>query len=614
MKNKGLKISQSFQRWLLVLVAIAFFTSTAFLWFSQTKLSEDNTYNLLKLNISDVQQDIKDLSDENLLRVTHRIARELNKIDKASSFDLMVLADKHSVPEINLVNINGIITASTNPTFVDFNMGSGTQSGAFMVLLEEQNEFVQSYQPLTYNESIWRKYAGVALKSGGFVQVGYDSYSFHEDVADKITQSTRNRHIGENGSIVVADEKLNIISNRGGYIGSKLSTIGIVLGSNIEPETLFTATVHGVPSYCMYAVSEGSYIIAVMPQSEAVLSRNVSVGITTVMEVIIFFALFVLIYFLIKKLIVNNIERINDSLAKITDGDLNEVVDVRSHVEFASLSDDINSTVGTLKKYIADAAARIDAELAFAKAIQHSALPSVFPPFPTRKEFDIWATMDTAKEVGGDFYDFYFVNKDTLAFLIADVSGKGIPAAMFMMNAKAVLKSYAESGLDVNKVFTLGNEKLCEGNDAGMFVTAWMGFLNTETGEVTFANAGHNPPLVRHADGSFEYLKARAGFVLAGMEGVKYRKNELQLAPGDVIYLYTDGVTEATNINDELYGEDRLLALLNANKEASMEELCKLVKEDVFAFAGEAPQFDDITMLALKYCGATAPTNQEEAL
>ncbi len=614
MKNKGLKISQSFQRWLLVLVAIAFFTSTAFLWFSQTKLSEDNTYNLLKLNISDVQQDIKDLSDENLLRVTHRIARELNKIDKANSFDLMVLADKHSVPEINLVDINGLITASTNPTFVDFNMGSGTQSGAFMVLLEEQNEFVQSYQPLTYNENIWRKYAGVALRNGGFVQVGYDSYSFHEDVADKITQSTRNRHIGENGSIVVADEKLNIISNRGGYIGSKLSTIGIVLDSNIEPETLFTATVHGVPSYCMYAVSEGSYIIAVIPQSEAVLSRNVSVGITTVMEVIIFFALFVLIYFLIRKLIVNNIERINDSLSKITNGDLNEIVDVRSHVEFASLSDDINSTVDTLKKYIADAAARIDAELAFAKAIQHSALPSVFPPFPTRKEFDIWATMDTAKEVGGDFYDFYFVNKDTLAFLIADVSGKGIPAAMFMMNAKAVLKSYAESGLDVNKVFTLGNEKLCEGNDAGMFVTAWMGFLNTETGEVTFANAGHNPPLVRHADGSFEYLKVRAGFVLAGMEGVKYRKNELQLAPGDVIYLYTDGVTEATNINDELYGEDRLLALLNANKEASMEKLCKLVKEDVFAFAGEAPQFDDITMLALKYCGATAPTNQEEAL
>ena len=610
MKNKGQKISQAFQRWLLALVAIAFLTSTAFLWFSQTRLSEDNTHNLLKLNILDVEQDIKDLSDENLLKVTHRIAKELNKKDSVSSFDLMVLADKHSVPEINLIDTNGIISASTFPNFVGFDMSSGTQSGAFMVLLEEQNELVQSYQPLTYDENIWRKYAGVALKNGGFVQVGYDSYSFHEDLADKVIQSTRNRHIGENGSIIVTDEKLNIISNRGGGIGKNLSFTGMDFSWDIEPGTLFAATVHGIPSYCMYSKTEGFYIFAVMPQSEAVLSRNVSVGTTTVMEVIIFFALFVLIYYLIKKLVVNNIERINDSLAKITDGDLNEVVDVRSHVEFANLSDDINSTVGTLKKYIADAAARIDAELAFAKAIQHSALPSVFPPYPNRKEFDIWATMDTAKEVGGDFYDFYFVNEDTLAFLIADVSGKGIPAAMFMMNAKAVLKSYAESGLEVNKTFTLANEKLCEGNEAGMFVTAWMGFLNTKTGEVTFANAGHNPPLVRHADGSFEYLKVRAGFVLAGMEGVKYRKNELQLAANDVIYLYTDGVTEATNINDELYGENRLLSLLNAHKDATMEELCKLVKDDVFAFAGEAPQFDDITMLALKYNGTTKTTEE----
>lgn len=603
MDKKGQKISHAFQRWLLALVAIALFTSTAFLWFSQTKLSEDNTHNLLKLNISDVEQDIKDLSDENLLSITRRIANDLSQKEKVSSFDLMVLADKHSVPEINLIDKKGIITASTFPNFVGFDMSSGIQSGAFMVLLEEQNELVQSYQPVTYDENIWRKYAGVALRDGGFVQVGYDSYSFFNDLADKITQSTRNRHIGENGSIIVADERLNIISNRGGNIDSKLHTIGIDLDSSTAPGTLFIATVQGVPSYCMYAVTEGFYIFAVMPQSEAVLSRNVSVAITTVMEVIIFAALFILIYYLIKKLIVNNIERINSSLAKITDGNLDEVVDVRSHVEFSSLSDDINSTVDTLKKYIADAAARIDAELAFAKAIQSNALPSVFPPYPNHKEFDLWASMDTAKEVGGDFYDFYFVNEETLAFLIADVSGKGIPAAMFMMNAKAVLKSYAESGLDVNKVFTLANEKLCEGNDAGMFVTAWMGLLNIKTGAVSFANAGHNPPLVKHADGSFEYLKVRAGFVLAGMEGVKYRKNDLQLDAGDVIYLYTDGVTEATNVNNELYGEDRLLNLLNAHKEATMEELLALIKEDVFAFTGDAPQFDDITMLAIKFNG-----------
>ena len=610
MQKKGQKISQSFQRWLLALVTIAFLTSTAFLWFSQTKLSEDNTYNLLQLNISDVKQDIKDLSDENLLLITHRIAKELERKEQVSSLDLMVLTEKHDVPEINLIDKNGFIVASTFPNFLGFDMASGTQSGAFMVLLEEQDEFVQSYQAVTYDANLWRKYAGVALKGGGFVQVGYDSYSFYEDIASKITQSTRNRHIGENGSIIVTDERLRIISNRAGGIGKALDFTGIYFDKDIAPETLFTATVHGVPSYCMYSVTEGFYIFAVMPQGEAVLSRNISVGMTTIMEVIIFAALFILIYYLIKKFVVCNIEKINTSLAKITDGNLDEVVDVRSHVEFASLSDDINSTVNTLKKYIADAAARIDAELAFAKAIQHSALPSVFPPYPNRKEFDIWATMDTAKEVGGDFYDFYFVNEDTLAFLIADVSGKGIPAAMFMMNAKAVLKSYAESGLEVNKVFTLANEKLCEGNEAGMFVTAWMGFLNTKSGAVTFANAGHNPPLVKHADGSFEYLKVRAGFVLAGMEGVKYRKNELQLAPNDVIYLYTDGVTEATNSNNELYGEDRLLALLNAHKDATMEKLCKLVKADVFAFAGEAPQFDDITMLALRYNGTTETTKE----
>ena len=610
MQKKGQKISQSFQRWLLALVTIAFLTSTAFLWFSQTKLSEDNTYNLLQLNISDVKQDIKDLSDENLLLITHRIAKELERKEQVTSLDLMVLTEKHDVPEINLIDKNGFIIASTFPNFLGFDMASGTQSGAFMVLLEEQDEFVQSYQAVTYDANLWRKYAGVALKGGGFVQVGYDSYSFYEDIASKITQSTRNRHIGENGSIIVTDERLRIISNRAGGIGKALDFTGIYFDKDIAPETLFTATVHGVPSYCMYSVTEGFYIFAVMPQGEAVLSRNISVGMTTIMEVIIFAALFILIYYLIKKFVVCNIEKINSSLAKITDGDLDEVVDVRSHVEFASLSDDINSTVDTLKKYIADAAARIDAELAFAKAIQHSALPSVFPPYPNRKEFDIWATMDTAKEVGGDFYDFYFVNEDTLAFLIADVSGKGIPAAMFMMNAKAVLKSYAESGLEVNKVFTFANEKLCEGNEAGMFVTAWMGLLNTKSGAVTFANAGHNPPLVKHADGSFEYLKVRAGFVLAGMEGIKYRKNELQLAPDDVIYLYTDGVTEATNSNNELYGEDRLLALLNAHKDATMEELCKLVKADVFAFAGEAPQFDDITILALKYHGATQSSEE----
>ena len=177
---------------------------------------------------------------------------------------------------------------------------------------------------------------------------------------------------------------------------------------------------------------------------------------------------------------------------------------------------------------------------------------------------------------------------------------------MFMMQSKTLLKSCAESGMSVEEVFTIANDKLCEGNEAGMFVTAWMGLLNVKTGLVSFANAGHNPPLVKHADGSFEYLKTRAGFVLAGMEGIRYRKFELQLQPGDKLYLYTDGVTEATDAEQQLYGEERLIGLLNDHQTDDAQSICEAVKADVDAFAGEAEQFDDITMLCLCYHGAQA--------
>ena len=174
-----------------------------------------------------------------------------------------------------------------------------------------------------------------------------------------------------------------------------------------------------------------------------------------------------------------------------------------------------------------------------------------------------------------------------------------------MMTAKTIIKGYAESGIPVDEVFTIANAKLCESNDAGMFVTAWMGVLDITTGKVEFANAGHNPPLVKHADGTFEYLKSKPGFVLAGMEGIRYRKNELFLAPGDAIYLYTDGVTEATDADNALYGEKRLCTLLNGLHGLSGEDICHAVKNDIDAFVGSAPQFDDITMLYLKYNGGT---------
>lgn len=599
------QIAQTFQHWLLVCLVIGFLCTTVFSWVLQTQLSESDAENLIRLNIEDVKQDISDASDKNLLSITRKVAEEINESENVDKQKLIELSEIYDVAEINIVDKRGIIVTSTYDAFLNYNMNGGNQSAEFLVILDgKTTEYVQSYQPTASNPDIWRKYAGVALENGGFVQVAYDAERFQKDIDEQVLGATRNRHIGENGFIIIADEERKIVSSRSDnstaprdFSGSKFDRASIFEGQRAECE------IGGKQYFMMYTTTEGYYIIAFMPAEEAVFSRDVSVYVTVFMEFIIFGMLFVLVYVLIKKLVVDNIDRVNDSLSKITNGDLNVVVDVRSNSEFASLSDDINSTVVTLKRYIAEAAARIDKELEFAKAIQHSALPSVFPPFPNRTEFEIFAFMETAKEVGGDFYDFYFVGEDKLAFLIADVSGKGIPAAMFMMTSKTLLKSFAETGCEVNEVFTAANAKLCENNEAAMFVTAWMGVLDIKTGLVEFANAGHNMPLVRHKDGSFEYLKSRAGFVLAGMEGLKFRKNELRLGEGDEIFLYTDGVTEATNANNELYGEERLLAFMNTLRDVPSSEICGMVKADVDAFVGEAPQFDDITMVYLKFLG-----------
>lgn len=596
------RISQTFSRWLLLCVSVAFIITISFSMFLQSQLTQSDTLELLNLNIDDVKADISDASDKNLLDLTKLIANDISSQDDISENYLNELKEKYDVAEINIVDKRGIIILSTYDAFINYNMNGGEQSEEFLVLLDgETKEFVQKYRPTASDSSIMRKYAGVAIDSG-FVQVAYDAQRFQRDIDKQVIGITRNRHVGENGSIIIANEKWEIVSDRKDNDGENIGVTGISIDTdNTAQEECFTAEVYGQQCYCMYVVSEGYYVIAVIPQDEVEFSKDLSIYITAFMLFIVFGALFIIVYLLIKKLIVNNIRKINNSLAEITGGNLDVTVDVRSNEEFASLSDDINSTVVTLKGYIAEAAARIDKELEFAKTIQYSALPSVFPPYPNRTEFDIYASMTTAKEVGGDFYDFYLLSESRLAFLIADVSGKGIPAAMFMMTSKTLIKSLAEAGNEINDVFTLANEKLCENNDAGMFVTAWMGILDLKTGHVDFANAGHNPPLIRRKDGSFEYLKCRAGFVLAGMDGIVYGKNELRLEPGDEIFLYTDGVTEATDIQENAYGEDRLLRLLNENKCVDSKSLCELVKNDIDRFAGDAPQFDDITMLSLKY-------------
>ena len=246
---------------------------------------------------------------------------------------------------------------------------------------------------------------------------------------------------------------------------------------------------------------------------------------------------------------------------------------------------------------------RVNDELTMASRIQYSILPHDFPPFPERGEFDIYATMDPAREVGGDFYDFFMIDDDHLCLVIADVSGKGIPASLFMMNAKVIIKSYAKGENTPAEVLEKTNDEVCSNNLLDLFVTVWIGILEISTGRLTTANAGHEYPAVRRRGGNFELIKRKHGIVVGGMDGLKYTDYEFQLEPGDKLFVYTDGVPEATNSKNEMFGTDRMLAALNADKDASPEQLLKGVRKAVSDFTAGAEPFDDLTMLGLEYNG-----------
>ncbi|MCL2184623.1 MAG: SpoIIE family protein phosphatase [Treponema sp.] len=323
----------------------------------------------------------------------------------------------------------------------------------------------------------------------------------------------------------------------------------------------------------------------------------------SIMVVIVSVVMILTAYFLISRLINAPIKQLTQDVSHIALGNLDAQIKVSSKDEIGLLAQVFNKMTSDLKTAIEEKTnehaekERISAELNVAASIQASMLPCVFPPFPDRKEFELYASMIPAKEVCGDFYDFFFIDNDNLVILIADVSGKGVPAALFMVIAKTLIKN-CSSCRNPAAVFDSVNKKLCEGNDAGMFVTSFIGFYNLPAGRLKFVNAGHNPPLLKKKDKPFEYLKTQPCVVLGFMEQTEYNEEEINLDEGDMIFLYTDGVTEAMNKSLELFGEARLLNTVNKKTNISVQELIAAIKTDVDNFAQEAEQADDITMLA----------------
>ncbi len=329
-----------------------------------------------------------------------------------------------------------------------------------------------------------------------------------------------------------------------------------------------------------------------------------------IMAVLLAIGAFAIVQAIIKPIIVAAAEaekfvghnaEISDKLGKIKTRDeiqllseslLRMEIDIKDYIE--------NITKITAEKE------RIGAELNVATQIQADMLPSIFPPFPGRKEFDIFATMTPAKEVGGDFYDFFLIDDDHLALVMADVSGKGVPAALFMVIAKTLIKNHAQLGeLSPAKVLMQANEQLCEGNKAELFVTVWLGILEISTGKGMAANAGHEHPVIRRSGGKYELVEYRHSPAVATMEGIRFREHEFELHPGDSLFVYTDGVAEATDAHNELYGTDRMLEALNSVEyDAPQKDVLRALKASVDTFVGEAPQFDDITMLGFRYYGS----------
>ena len=514
-----MRLNQLMWRTLLRVFLVALPLAVLAVWVGQTASVAALRRAVTESSRAQLRRALVKISDRKMLDRAWKAAGMMPADGSLTDEQMDRMLRKAEADEIHICDTNAVIVRTSVPEYLGMDLRKHRQTLPFCALLGRKKEYAQEFGPIAYDSHRYRKYVGVALRNGGFLQLG-----FNED-----------RYLTEPD---LDQEK-------------------------VRPVIIIAAIV-----------------------------------------VALFLAVVVCVYLFFRKRIIAPIRRANESLARIASGNLAEKVLAGGSTEMDALADDINVTVGRLRGYIAAAERRAAEEMAMAKAIQCNVLPSTFPPYPALADkIDIFARMITAKEVGGDFYDFYFAERNKLALVVADVSGKGVPAALFMMRAKATLQGYLKGGLGIVEAVEKTNHRLATRNDANMFVTAWIGIVDLATGDVEYVNAGHNPPLVKRTDGSVEYLTAKSGPPLAVMDGMPYRRQTLSLAPGDGILLYTDGVTEATDRALALYGEDRLIGTLRGLLGArDAGAVIDGIVRDVDDFANGAEQADDITLLAFKLC------------
>ena len=606
-----------FQKWLFIFVAVAFTLTFCLSFYLQTQQAEENAEKQIRLKLYDVVAQVN-LNENNQGRIVQASGSEtlvrVRSLAMMIKLDPSILKEKKRLQatsnlleaeQVRISDEKGIVIAAVPETLIGQDMKADPETQPFMDAIDNPNfELVQLPKSIgTVGEQV--QCAGVARKDNkGIVQIAYKARRLTEglEIAD-IKNLAVGFRIGNNGRIIVTEKNIVVSSDDKLLLGKNLDTIGISLTELSGNQGAFWTKIANIKTYCVYEKFERFVIVGTLPASEIFENRDRNATTLVLLNFLLFGAVFILVTEMIKRIVIDGIESVNTSLKRITEGNLEEKVEVLTNQEFVALSDGINQTVQSLRKAISEAATRIDNELEFARAIQLSAMPNIFPPYPTRNEFDLYASMFTAKNVGGDFYDFFLVDDNHLAIVIADVSGKGIPASLFMMTSKTVIKNFAESGISPGEIFTRTNAYLCENNDTCMFVTAFLGILEINTGKLTTVCAGHNPPLLMRAFGEIEWLRSEGGFVLAGIPGVVYGQSEWQLKTGDKIFLYTDGVTEAFNPDAAQFGEKRLKECLSSTfaRNANLYTLLSYVRGEVELFASSVEQSDDITMLVLEY-------------
>ena len=600
MSNEETTVSHKFQKWLFAVMLAVLLLNFGFSFAVQTQSSVQSARDTLNAVSGDIaqtyariqstQDGIGSLSEASALTDTRAIARAIGEAGGIESVDAAFLESwraLYNLDSVILISSEGkvLYAAGESPVYTGQmdRLASGEADGQSMRL------------------SAMRVVAG-ARCGDGIVQSVLDTDGVSQMLNQEGLDDTLSLfHVGSEGGFdIVSTAGYSVAGTHKNMVFSEWFKAARRLEAG---ETFFTDVVFDRESLCrVERLPDGALLLATLPVNEVYANRDMQAYESALSDILLFTVVYMLISLLVEQIVVNNLRLVNRSLDKITGGNLNEVVNVRNASEFASLSDDINQTVEVLKGYIAAAEKRIEQELEFARTIQDAALPRNFT-FP-RQDFELYATMDPAKEVGGDFYDFFFIDSNRLGLVIADVSGKGIPAALFMMRSKTAIRGLAESGSAPSEILYRANNALCEGNDAEMFVTVWIGIIDLRSGEMRCANAGHEYPMLMRAGGKYELFKDKHCMALAAMENVRFTEYVLQLNPGDRLFVYTDGVPEAINAQEEQYGTDRLEDRLNTLREAAMTETLPAVRADVAAFAGDVEQFDDITMLGFVYYGS----------